>query len=286
LNNQGRIIVIPLSGLANRLRVIATAVKLARVSNKQLNIYWDNTKGLNAVYGDLFEPIESITIKKPPFKYKLWLSMRSTSLRLKKLSGLYLKLFKFDFVFSDDMAILVWHNKLNLEERIIESKNVFMATCQELNYVDLQDYQLFVPKTELLQKINSISKDFACNTIGIHIRSTDHEVSMKNSPFRIFVKKMEEQIVFDPTVRFFLSTDNFIYQEKILQKFGPERILFHRKEFSRDKTEGIKDAVIDLFCLSRTSKIYGSYFSSFSYIPGRIGNIPVEQLAVEIKDTL
>lgn len=281
--NKGKLIVIPLSGLANRLRVIASAVKLSRISNKQLYIYWDNNNGLNAVYDDLFEPIDNAIIKKPPFRYKLWLFMRSFSLKMRKISEWYLEIFKFDFVFLDNMAPLIWHRKLNLEQKVNDSKNVFMATCQELNYYDGQDYKVFIPKAELLEKIDLLSMKFSTNTIGIHIRSTDNEMSIKNSPFNLFIKKMDEEILLDANVQFFLSTDNIDYQEKILQRFGPNRIHFYVKEFSRNKTEGIKDAVIDLFCLSRTSKIYGSYFSSFSYIPGRLGDISVEQLMVENK---
>lgn len=280
LTNQGRIIVIPLSGLANRLRVVATAVKLARGSNKQLYIYWENNKWLNAVFEDLFEPLNNLILKRPPLKYKIWLLIRSLSLRAKNLSNWYLQLFDFDFVFLDSQAPLVWNNKLDLQKKINESKNVLLATCQELKYYDLDDYKMFIPKPDLLQKINTISEKFSNNTIGIHIRSTDNEMSLKNSPFNIFIKKMEEEIVIDPNVQFFLSTDNFEYQDKILQRFGSNKIHFHEKEFSRNKTKGIKDAVIDLFCLSKTSKIYGSYFSSFSYVPGRIGDIPFQVLKV------
>ena len=89
---------------------------------------------------------------------------------------------------------------------------------------------------------------------------------------------MEEAIISNPEMIFFVSTDNESYQNILVNKFGIQRIIFHEKEFSRNKTEGIKDAVIDLFCLSKTSKIYGSYFSSFSYVAARIGNIPNEVL--------
>jgi hypothetical protein len=66
----------------------------------------------------------------------------------------------------------------------------------------------------------------------------------------------------------------------LLKKFGHDRIIFHKKVFGRSVTKGVKDAVVDLFCLSRTSKILGSYFSSFSQIAGRLGNIPVEILKI------
>jgi len=278
VHKRGAIIVIPKSGLSNRLRVIATCVKLARETNKDLYIYWESNQYLNASYKDLFKMLPGIVIKEPPLKYKLWLLFNSSSPKLNFIGKLYLKLFDFDFVFFDNMAKLIWHNKMDLKKEVSQSKNVLLATCQELNYYDLEDYKLFLPTSELQNEIDSITKSFSKNTIGIHIRSTDNEDSKNKSPFRIFCNRIEEEIKLNGEVSFFLSTDNEEYQKVLLEKFGHARILFHEKEFRRDITKGIKDAVIDIFCLSITSKIYGSYFSSFSYVAGRIGNTPVEVL--------
>ena len=219
-----------------------------------------------------------MNIGKPPLKFKWWIMINSISPKLRSIGKLYLKLFSFDFFFVDSMAQLVWNNKLDLKKKMSESKKVLLATGQELNYFDLDDYKLFLPTSELQNEIDAVTKRFSKNTIGIHIRSTDNEESKKKSPFRIFCNRIEEEIKLNGEVRFFLSTDNAEYQKILLEKFGHPRILFHEKEFRRDVTKGIKDAVIDIFCLSVTSKIYGSYFSSFSYVAGRIGNTPVEVL--------
>jgi hypothetical protein len=88
--------------------------------------------------------------------------------------------------------------------------------------------------------------------------------------------QIEEEIVRNPDATFFLSTDEEKYQEELLEKFGEDRIIYHEKVFGRHITAGVRDAVIDLFCLSKTSKIYGSYFSSFSDVAGRLGNVQVE----------
>ena len=276
LQETGSIKVIPLSGLGNRLRVMATAIKLARKSNKRLYIYWQPNKYLNADFVDLFELPENIQISRLPLQYKIWLRTSSLSPLFKKLARGYLRLFNFDFIFLDSMASQVWHNKLDLEKKVIESKDVFICGCQELNYFDPEDYNLFIPRKELLQKVREISNRFSPNTHGIHIRSTDNHHSKEKSPFLLFVKVIEDQLKKEPGSNFFLATDNEDYQNRLVEIFGREKILFNHKDFRRDVTEGIKDAVIDLYCLSKTAKIYGSYFSSFSYIGGRIGNVPVE----------
>ncbi|HET7118065.1 MAG TPA: hypothetical protein VFI29_16325 [Hanamia sp.] len=278
LKNTGKITVIPVSGLANRLRVVATSIKLARESNKKINIYWQANKYLNAGFNDLFIAPGSYVVKKPPFKYSIWLIMKSHSVKLNRLSKWYLKLFKFDYIFLDAMAPMVWRNKIDLQKEVDQYEDVFICSCQELNYFDLEDYKLFVPKDELMKKINSISNMFRPNTIGIHIRSTDNEMAKQHSPFNIFLEKINGEISIDPNASFFISTDNEEYQKELLEEFGSDRIIFNAKEFRRDVSKGIKDAVIDLFCLAKTSRIYGSYNSSFSWVAGRIGNVPVEIL--------
>ena len=275
---KGTIIVIPKSGLSNRLRVMATSIKLARETNKELYIYWDSNQYLNAAYKDLFKIPTGIFIGEPPVKYKLWLMIKSISPKLNPIAKFYLKFFNFDFKFFDNMAPLIWHNKLDLEKEVCRSKKVFMATCQELNYCDLEDYKLFVPTAELQNEIDAEIQRFSKNTIGIHIRSTDNEEAKKKSPFPIFSDKIEEEIKLNNKATFFISTDNEEYQKNLLEKFGDTRIFFHKKEFRRDVAKGVKDAVIDIFCLSKTAKIYGSYFSSFSYVAGRIGDVEVDVL--------
>lgn len=278
MNDNGKIILIPTSGLANRLRITAVAIRVAKVSGKKLFIYWDKNSGLQAEFDHLFESFPNITVQKIPLKFKVWIKMNRFSSRLIGFDKWYLGLFKFDFIFLDSMASQVWHNKLNLQNEVDKAKDVLICSGQEINYFDLQDYKLFVPKYALQKRIESISEKFTEYTIGVHIRGKDNEASKKISPFSLFVTKMEDEINLNPKVTFFLATDEEKYQESLLKKFGQHKIIFHEKVFARNVNAGIKDAVIDLFCLSKTSKIYGSYFSSFSDVAGRIGQVPVHIL--------
>lgn len=282
MKKTGSIKVIPLGGLANRLRVVATAIKLARQSNKKLYIYWQPNKYLNAEFREIFDVPKNMIIRKPPLAYQIWLKFSSLSPKFKKMAIRYLAFFKFDFIFTDSMAVQVLHNKIDLEQKVFEARHVFICSCQELNYFDLEDYHLFVPRKELLEKIKGISNSFSSDTLGIHIRSTDNIWSKENSPFLLFINQMENEINDNPETNFFLATDNEEYQKKLIEIFGCERIIFNDKMFRRDLREGIEDAVIDLYCLSKTSKIFGSYFSSFSYVAGRIGNVQV-QIVKQIK---
>ncbi|MDQ6904712.1 MAG: hypothetical protein M3139_17090 [Bacteroidota bacterium] len=281
MSNSGTIILIPTSGLANRLRIMAAAIKLSREGGKKLIIYWDTNFELNARFGDLFEFPANILVQPIPLKYKFWINMTRFSSKLFGFEKWYLSLFKFDFIFLDRMATDVWHNRLNLQNEVDKAQHIFICSCQEVKYYDVADYQLFKPVAAIQKKIDNLVHQFKPSIIGIHIRSTDHTTSMENSPFYLFENKIEEELNVNPEASFFLATDNKEYQNKLLKKFGREKIAFHKKEFRRDVDEGIKDAVVDLFCLSKTSKIYGSYFSSFSEVAGRIGQVPVHVLKKE-----
>jgi hypothetical protein len=281
MNESGVITLIPTSGLGNRLRIMATSMKLAREGNKKLQIYWNTNSELNAPFDKLFEYPLHFSVKPVPIEYKVWIEMRRFSSKLFGFEDWYLSLFKFDFVFLDKMVTDVLQNMLNLQKEVNEASKVFICSCEELNYCDLSDYQLFKPMKAIQKKIDTLALQFNESTIGIHIRSTDHITSIKNSPFILFENKIHEELRSNPEANFFLATDNEAYQNRLVQKFGNDKILFHNKIFRRDVTEGVADAVVDMFCLSKTSKIYGSYYSSFSYVAGRIGQVPVHILTVD-----
>ena len=251
MKESGTITVIPTSGLGNRLRIMATAIKLAREGNKKLQIYWNRNSELNASFDQLFELPLNIQVTRIPLKYKIWIWMRRFSSKLFGFENWYLSLFKFDFVFLDSMVNHILQKTLNLQKEVNNANNVFICSYEELNYYDLLDYQVFRPVAAIQKKIDTLVLQFKPSTIGIHIRATDHITSIKNSPFFLFENKIEEELRQNPEVTFFVATDNEDYQNCLLQKFGKEKILFHNKKiFRRDVTEGIRDAVIDLFCLS------------------------------------
>jgi hypothetical protein len=182
MNESGVITLIPTSGLGTRLRIMATAMKLAREGNKRLRIYWNTNSELNAPFDKLFEYPLHFSVKPVPIAYKVWIEMRRFSSKLSGFEDWYLSLFKFDFIFLDRMVTDVLQKRLNLQEEVNKAHNVFICSYEELNYCDLSDYEVFKPVTAIQAKIDNLALQFNASTIGIHIRSTDHFTSIKNSP--------------------------------------------------------------------------------------------------------
>jgi hypothetical protein len=138
--------------------------------------------------------------------------------------------------------------------------------------------QTFEPINEIASKIDEMAAGFKEHMIGIHIRRTDHVVSMRNSPIYLFENKISEYLESENDgFGFFLATDDPETERYFKEKY--RGIVFtYNKTFGRDTKEGISDAVIELYLLSRTSKIYGSYWSSFSGIASLLGDIELETL--------
>ena len=114
------------------------------------------------------------------------------------------------------------------------------------------------------------------NMIGVHIRRTDHTVAINNSPTEKFYYKLDE--VFEDTNEMvaYLATDDVLIEKEVTSRYGEHVITNRNKTFGRDSEDGMKDAIVDMICLSKCKKIYGSFSSQFSVFPSELSNIPLE----------
>ncbi|RYE14015.1 MAG: hypothetical protein EOP45_20290 [Sphingobacteriaceae bacterium] len=155
--------------------------------------------------------------------------------------------------------------------------DIYIKTCGDFGYGP-NSFTLFKLTPELQKVIDNRVLLYTDKTIGLHIRRTDHVDAIGNSPLGLFVDKIQAEILNDSSVNFYLSTDDPSTENQLKELFG-ERIITYEKDFSRDTPQGIKDAVLDMYGLANTTKIYGSFNSSFSDVASRIGNIPLHILA-------
>ena len=134
-------------------------------------------------------------------------------------------------------------------------------------------YKNFIPNNKIKKKINMIK--LPKNFIGIHIRSTDREIQIKN-----FMKKIQfEEMIFDfhlkkmiiklsnylaslSTIKnIFISSDNKNYKNLLNNYFKNKYNVFYNK--SKYKTKNFRqtngyDFVTELFCLSKSKLIVSS----------------------------
>ena len=265
----GRIFLRPGSGLCNRLRAMAGAIHLARECGIELVVdwfhcpirRWSASCGMRVRFCDLFEVISDVKVReKVRFRGDFFWDSKVYSRQN-------------PFYYSED--------ERNDFPRLVKSApevERWLWTCHE--FYPAIDYYWLKPKEHLQQRIDSFATRFGAHCIGIHIRRTDNQNSIVHSPLSLFTGKMDDEISSDPTTNFFLSTDDIVLKEELRKRYG-DNLLTCDNVSPRYTLHGEEDAVIDLFLLSKTMKIYGSFWSSFSEVAAQIGKIPLTVLTSE-----
>jgi hypothetical protein len=108
--------------------------------------------------------------------------------------------------------------------------------------------------------------------VGVHIRRTDHVKAIQESPSSGFWAAMEAE---PATTIFYVASDSEEERQAAAGRY-PGRVITGAKYLGRSEPHECLEAMLDLYCLSRCSKIIGSYESSFSQVAAWWGGIPLE----------
>ncbi len=261
----------PFLGLANRMRAINSAAALAIKNNMPLNIIWVKDRGINARFTDIFEipRKQDVTLREPDFSIH--------NLRLTIHYPLYMSIIKFLLkTFEKNVFILNKPNEGLHDFDSISSDGAYIAAYNEFYNSELVP-DIFKPKEKILIKIREINETFSENTYGMHIRRTDNFASINSSPSNLFDEKIQSILELEPDALFFVASDSDDEKNRLIKEF-PGKIITNFFEVSRSKLEGIENAVVDMFLLGETKKIYGSFWSSFSEMAAKIGKKTLEIL--------
>ena len=168
-----------------------------------------------------------------------------------------------------------------LEQVIKGGNRVLIESCYEFGDYYASLSKNFIPVPDILDAVNEyVDKHFTSNTVGIHIRRTDNWLSIQKSPLSLFVDAMQREIEACADINFYVATDDVATKEELRRLFG-ERILTMNTDCSRNTTSGMKDAVKEMWLLSRTTRIYGSFYSSYSVIASHLTDIPLQILQMD-----
>ena len=263
----------PHSGLANRIRVIVSALSFAEQVNQDLIIYWSKDSGLNCDFFQLYCIHNKLDVRSLDAKVRILDRVKNKGI----LKFIFYKFYKIDFsLFDDDFRKFVWNSNTDyIDMSLIPKKatNYYIKACNEFSFNPAY-LKYFTPVKNVQDIIDKVILGFPAKIIGVHIRRTDNDTSIEESPLKLFIEKIKSDLAIDSDVHYFLATDDSVVETDLLELF-PSRILRSQKVFTRDSKEGIIGAMVDMYCLAATKKIYGSYWSSFSSLAARIGNIPL-----------
>lgn len=268
------ITLIPVGGLANRMRTIASALTLARNCDVPLRIVWFKDRGLNCRFDQLFRhPAAFPKVKVIEAGYMdtaRYDRPRKRNLRIPRLMQRLL----FDSCIYEDEVIRKRDSGFDFETWVKSRKNVYVASYISFfpySYRTLREF--FLPVTSIQNKVDEIACHFDAHTTGVHIRRTDNTHSIHLSPLSLFIERIEQEIQADGQAKFYLASDSPEDKAELAERFG-DRIYTHRFSAERDRPEGIQDALAELLVLSRTHQIIGSCWSSFSEIAAQLTDIP------------
>lgn len=276
---MGKITFVPVGGLANRMRAVASAVTLAAKTDSELSIVWFQDWALNAPFSRLFKPVDGkiACLRDASWLDYAWLDRpRSKNFHFPLL---FQKLTFKSCLYERSITPLC-NRHFDFERWAKEGGCVYMAS-----YTAFQPYdyawisQLFVPVEEIMAEVESRCRNFPDTMIGVHIRRTDNLASIRQSPVGLFYQKLDEEIKEDNKVGIYLATDSEEVKREMKERYG-DRILSSGKQADRSSLEGIREGVADMYTLARTQKIYGSFQSSFSDMAAQIGGAPLEILTV------
>ncbi|MET1260757.1 hypothetical protein ABV409_15520 [Flagellimonas sp. DF-77] len=182
--------------------------------------------------------------------------------------------------FDADDAMDIHQMDLNFLEKtqpVIEdfimgnAEDKFISTCYRIHPL-ADNYQDFKPVSGILDtvatKVGNVKDSY-----GLHVRTTDHKAALKFSPLTKFISLIEATLDENQQAEFFLSTDSASVKSELTGRFGSKILFNDVSSYDRNHPDAAIDALIDLFCLARTKRIYGSHHSSFSQTAADIGNI-------------
>ena len=275
-------------GLGNRMRVAASAYAMAKRTGIPVRVLWTKQWGMNCRFEDLFTltPAPSAQGAGSSFSlrdargFEKLLFARPT---LKNLHAprLLQRLCYRHIIYAPQ----IWYlNRDGFDyEAWFRQGGTLMTAYRDFCPWTSDDLrQLFRPNDGVRRLIDERCRDFTANTIGIHIRRTDHQQAIDESPLELFIEAIDREqesssrmaAYHGAPFSIYLATDDEATKEALRRRYG-NRVITSEAEATRESTDGIRDALVEMYALSRTRHIYGSAGSTFSPIAACLGDVPI-----------
>lgn len=270
---------VPIGGLANRIYAITSAIAFCKDYDVKLRIIWFKDKGMGADFHSLFDLSSEVDKSKVEIIDAKWYHYIYDRPRKRNLwLPFVIQTFCFNFRYYEK-NVLKTLNIDKLAEYIKRNKSIYLVAYY--NFYNVEKFNFLLLKNAISKRVDQIACSFSQKkTIGIHLRRTDNIDSIMNSPLSLFVIRMDREIASNPDIHFYIASDSMDEKLELQKQYG-DRIIMSLKEVQRNNKDGIIDALIELYILSRTCKIYGSAHSSFSTLAAGIGGVELEIVSLK-----
>jgi hypothetical protein len=278
------VILCAMGGLANRIRAIDSARTLCRRFDRHLQIVWiRDSRQIAARFSDLFEPVDApdVSVLEATFLDRLRYAPPSWH-RNARIPVLW------QFLrFGPSRRLSVPRGRILQRAGEIppqfarRDRTVFLYAWWQM--VPAEDrYAFFRPLPSLLAEVDALAATFpSARTIGVHVRRGDHAHAIRHSPVEAFEARMDALLATGEADSFFLATDDSVVRERLSRRYGP-RLLFRDGSSARSTLAGMRGAVVDLWTLSRCTRLLASSGSTFAPTAAALGGIPCETVETPV----
>ena len=258
-----KLVAAPVGGIANRMQGIDACWLLAQEFNLPFEVLWVHEWALDAPFERLFQPLPGRGRVREVPSFEAWKELTENNEKTHFLDH------RFIAQFFPDATPKDWKQIIDGARR--QSKSLTIFAWQRFKQKK-QGMSVFKPNSE----VSDLMKPFVehcASAIGVHVRRTDHAISHNNSSTSEFFQRIDK---LPKDSKIFLATDDPVEEEAFLERYGDRVLWYPKRSRDRDSIEGVQDGVVDLFLLSRTQRILGSYGSTFSRTAGFLGAKKVE----------
>ncbi len=267
-------------GLSNRLKCLINSFNLSEKLGWKVVLYWPKDEACNCEFEELFDKkIKKISKEdlRKILKDKNYEYYDDSS---KKIKG------------GKKFIILNLIKTGNFKKGYLNLLNVNLPSKKfnpKLRKIITNTFLDLKPKKEIISKANNFfNKKLDKDSIGLHIRKGDF-VNLKSeicliSPSKEFEKIISKELIINPKIKIFLSTDSFKEEINLKKIFGKKIIICPKKTKNRGEEGAVKEALIDLMILSKTDKIYGTYGSTFNELASWINPAVVREVLFDKKE--
>jgi len=269
-----KIILYVTGGLSNRVFPLASVLEFTKITNRELFVYWpiDNRCGAN--FKDLYKD-NNISFIDDDFLNSL--DDSKTKYYSEFEDGVLndFNVYHRNFLFNKYKAQKLIVGALNFD---LDVENICFTSNTFLNFVSLEISKNILKNfkviDECLEKIeyfkNLLNLDE--HIVGAHIRGCDFSISLD-----YYVNKIQNILSNNKSQKIFICSDDNDFEKSLLTMFSDNIIIRQNKKYVNKKNvnsgwihntdtdiDCMKEAIIDLFLLSKTNFLIYNNSSTFA----------------------
>lgn len=289
----------PTGGLCNRMGALHYAYQFAKEFDCRLVVLWKDNFEAACRFEDVFEPLDTHVeirniryFKRTPKELLQRGRIISFAVRavwhgiLSLYMGHYRKR-EIELVYESDGFSRKEAHRRNTERlgEFAASPQKWCCLCSyqcadlDHDYSALKFHPEYEERTREVYEVRlgkfeskTAYQEFVrANVVGVHIRRGDHSYAIQNNPLEGFAGKMENELIQNPQIYFFLASDGEDAIAYMRGRFGDRIIYNEGARLTRRSKTGMDNAIVELLALSKTGRIIGSFGSTFSDMASYIG---------------